>query len=223
MTVERGEGRPKAGYRDSSGARVPSVTTVLGRAKESNGLIGWAWKCGRDGITLDEARRGTADVGSCVHDLIEADIHGGDLDGVRYRYAEQGVHLDAVERAFNGYLRWREESRLTITATEVPLALARYGGTIDAMARDERGRLWVVDWKTSASVYVDYLAQLAAYADLWAICRGETPVGARLLRVSKGGSVHEHRYEREHLALGWQYFEAALALYAADQAAKGVL
>ena len=74
MTVERGSGRPKGGYIDATNVRVPSVTTILGRCKESGGLVGWAWKMGRDGISLDEARKGTADVGSCVHDRIEAAI-----------------------------------------------------------------------------------------------------------------------------------------------------
>jgi hypothetical protein len=223
VTVERGSGRPKGGYIDATNVRVPSVTTILGRCKESGGLVGWAWKMGRDGISLDEARKGTADVGSCVHDRIEAAIHGDDEAPILARYAAAGVDMEAAERAFAAFGRWREESRLEVVAVEVALVAEGFGGTIDAMARDQSGRLWVLDWKSSNAVYVDYLAQLAAYAHLWHLDRGEEVHGGRILRVSKGGSVHEHRYEREHLELGWDYFRAALALYRADSAMKGVI
>lgn len=222
LAVERGEGRPKGGYRHD-GARVPSVTTILGRVKESGGLIGWAWKMGAEGITLDEARKGTADVGSCVHDMIEAYFHGLPPEGPRGRFERDGVDMAAADEAFAGFLRWREESRLTVIATEVALTAPGWGGTVDAMARDPEGRLWVLDWKSSNAVYVDMLAQIAAYAHLWTANRGEAVHGGRLLRVSKGGSVHEHRYERKHLDLGWGYFEAARGVFDADKLCKAVL
>lgn len=220
--IERGEGRPKGGYRHD-GERVPSVTTILGRCKESGGLIGWAWKMGAEGISLDDARKGTADVGSCVHDMIEAHLHDADAAEIMTRYRGAGVDMLAVDEAMGAYLRWREESRLTVTATEVALTVPGWGGTVDAMARDEAGRLWVLDWKSSNAVYVDMLAQIAAYAHLWTAARGEAVHGGRLLRVSKGGSVHEHRYERRHLDLGWGYFEAARGVYDADKLCKAVL
>ena len=44
---------PKEGYY-VDGKRVPGVTTVLGRFKESGGLIHWSWKIAFDGLT--EAR-----------------------------------------------------------------------------------------------------------------------------------------------------------------------
>ena len=40
---------PKAGYRDADGKRIPGVTTIIGRFKESGGLIRWAYGRGRDG------------------------------------------------------------------------------------------------------------------------------------------------------------------------------
>ena len=45
---------PSGGYRNKAGQRVPSVTTVLGRFKDSGGLIKWAYNQGREheGIAL---------------------------------------------------------------------------------------------------------------------------------------------------------------------------
>jgi hypothetical protein len=34
--------RPKGGYRNAEGVRVPGVTTIIGRFKDSGGLINWA-------------------------------------------------------------------------------------------------------------------------------------------------------------------------------------
>lgn len=222
LAVERGPGRPSV-YKNADGKRIPSVTTILSRSKDSGGLIAWANTLGLEGKTLEEGRKGAADVGSCVHDMIEAHFHGLPVEAPRGQYGAQGVDLAAVDEAFAGFLRWRDESKLTVIATEIPLVTPGYGGTVDAMARDVDGRLWVLDWKTSASVYVDMLAQIAAYAWLWETQRGERPHGGRILRVSKAGSVAEHRYEAKHLEAGWGYFMAAHALYDADKAVKAVL
>jgi hypothetical protein len=47
---------PKAGYRNADGIKLPSVTTILGRFKDSGGLIRWAYKQGRDHGFLDGVR-----------------------------------------------------------------------------------------------------------------------------------------------------------------------
>ncbi len=43
---------PKGGYRDADGKRIPGVTTIIGRFKESGALIRWAYGRGRDGEEL---------------------------------------------------------------------------------------------------------------------------------------------------------------------------
>src|SRR6516225_4019637 len=40
-----------SGYFIADGTKVPSVTQVISRFKDSGALIHWAWKCGRDGVT----------------------------------------------------------------------------------------------------------------------------------------------------------------------------
>lgn len=222
MVVERGPGRPSV-YRNADGKRVPSVTTILNRAKDSGGLIAWANGLGLEGKTLDEGRKGAADVGSCVHDMIEAHFHGLPVEVPRGQYEAQGVDVAAADEAFGAFLRWREESRLTVIATEVPLVVPGWGGTVDAIAVDPDGRLWVLDWKSAASIYEDNLAQIAAYGHLWTALRGQPIHGGRLLRASKAGSFHEHRYETRHLEVGWRYFTAALELYSASKAIRAVL
>ena len=70
--------RPKSGYRLADKTRVPGVTTITGRFKESGGLIHWAWDLGMQGINYRDARDKAADAGTLGHDMIEAFIKGQD-------------------------------------------------------------------------------------------------------------------------------------------------
>ena len=47
---------PPVIYKDHRGNRLPSVTTIIGRFKESGGLLYWANQQGLEGKTLDQAR-----------------------------------------------------------------------------------------------------------------------------------------------------------------------
>ena len=40
--VAKSTGRPKAGYKNAAGEKVPGVTTVIGRFKDSGALLHWA-------------------------------------------------------------------------------------------------------------------------------------------------------------------------------------
>ena len=204
--IEKGTGRPsKAGYRTADGKRVPSVTTILGRFKDPGGLIHWAWKLGTEGEDYRKVRDDAADAGTLAHDGIEAAIHGTEWT------PPPDVDDEIVSRALTaiqGFHEWREQTRLEITATEVPLVSEAhlYGGTIDAVGRIGE-RLVIVDWKSSNKVYGDYLAQIGAYAALWEEVRGERIEGAHLLRVDKEfGGFHHHTWGLDVLAAGLEYF-----------------
>jgi hypothetical protein len=47
---------PPVIYKDHRGNRLPSVTTIIGRFKDSGGLLYWANQQGLEGKTLDQAR-----------------------------------------------------------------------------------------------------------------------------------------------------------------------
>ena len=194
MTIERGAGRPEA-YRLKDGTRVPGVTTIISRFKDSGALLHWAFKQGQSGTKhLYEKAEEAADVGTLVHDTIEAKLHGDPLPEIP---PDKKERVDSAMRAFES---WREGRRLEIIATEVPLVSEdyRYGGTIDAVGREADGRLVLVDWKSSNAIYSDHLLQLSAYAELWDESKGLDPdlsiMGFHLVRFSKEHGDMEHRY-----------------------------
>ncbi len=206
--------RPAAGYRTEGGKRVPGVTTIIKHLSgDPGGLIHWAWQLGADGKDYRKERDKAAGIGSYTHDLIEADITQKPADLSRYTLTDDEVKK--ADTAFQAYRQWREGSRLEIIATERALVseLSQYGGTIDAIGLIN-GVLCIIDWKTSNSVYPEYLAQVAAYSELWSECVGDEPQAAHLLRVGKdSGTFTHHYFPRDVLDTGLQAFHHCRALY----------
>lgn len=180
-------------YKDSAGTRLPSVTTILSRFKDSGGLLYWANQAGLDGKTLDEARMPAATAGTMAHDLVEAHINKreapvliGDADTV-----------GKAKAAFQTFLKWFELNKLEIRHTEVSLVSERhkFGGRLDAIGV-HGNELVLLDWKTSNAVYADYILQLAGYRLLWEENYPDHPLvgGFHLCRFAKeqGDFSHHH-------------------------------
>ncbi len=189
--MERGSGRPDK-YLLKDGTPVTGVTSVLGRFKESGGLLQWAFKIGKSGArSLYEKRDEAADVGTLIHHMVEADIHGTEPPEI------PECHAERCASGFAAWRYWRDGRALEIVATEIPFISEkhRFGGTIDAIGRDRNG-LCLLDWKSSNAVYADYALQLAAYRVLWEENRPDQPItgGFHLARFSKTHGDMEHRY-----------------------------
>lgn len=201
-------GRPKQGYYNAASDKIPGTTTIIGRFKESGGLIQWAYKSGREHERLVaqgkaaprhlyDVVQAAGDSGTIAHDMIEAAILGTTYDPPVNTPDDV---LCKARNAFAQFLEWREQTRIEIVATErayVSEAL-QFGGTVDAIGRDLKGRIVLLDWKTSGAVYSDMLIQLAAYALLLEECAPEwTPQGFHLLRVAKESADFAHHFYGE--------------------------
>jgi hypothetical protein len=190
-------------YKDSAGVQVPSVTTILGRFKDSGGLLYWANEQGRKGLTLQQAREPAATAGTMAHDLVEAHLRGEEPP----QLSGDTAIIQKARAAFATYLRWQEMSRMEFKYVEVPLVSEQYrfGGRIDAIGVIGN-ELVLCDFKTSNSVYADYTLQLAAYSVLWAEAYPEHALvgGFHLLRFAKeeGDFSHHHwpKLEKEVVA-----------------------
>lgn len=205
----------KGGYHLSNGTRVPSVTTILGRFKNSGALIRWAYNCGRDGIDMDAVKNRAADAGTLAHQWIDDHIHDREP-------AESTLDAEQTKQArnaFEQFLLWRERYDLRIVETELPLVSEtyRFGGTFDAVTVD--GKPAILDWKTSNAIYSDYLLQCAAYAMLWEEARGVAIDDAHILRVSKDHADFEHR-SFSGIALQKQQFALYAQAYNLDKSTE---
>lgn len=225
--MSNGTGRPKTGYRNADGKRVPGVTTIVGRFKESGGLIQWAWACGRDGIDLNDARYAACDAGTLTHDMIDCYLHGRKFDGT----GQVPEVLAKAEHAFLGFLEWAERSTLKVQASEVSLVSEKhqFGGTFDALLVG--GNLCLSDYKSSGGIYTDMLIQVAGgYSLLWQEHHPDQPLhGMDILRVSKPDapddpvSFHHHHWSAEVFAPCQRQFLLMREAYDLDKRIKGLL
>ena len=194
---------PTSPYFAKDGGPLPGTTTILGRFKESGGLLFWAHKVGYEqGLAkkapkLYETRDVAADVGTLTHALVEAHINGDPLPKPDPKLAPEDVAR--AESAFKQFIKWQKQSGLHVTSWEKPLISEKYrfGGTIDAMGENDN-KISVVDWKTSSGTYTDHLLQGAAYSLLWEENYPEQPIadGLYVLRMSKDSSDwHFHHFD----------------------------
>ena len=188
---------PKAGYFLKDGTRVPGTTTVIGRWKESSALIYWAYKRGKDGLELYESRDKAAELGTIVHETVEEYIRGGNPREV----IPEAITLEdqaQITSAFEAFEEWFESNKFEIVEQEMQLVseVHKYGGTPDAIAIDAKGRLVLLDWKTSSGVYADFLYQLALYRVLWNENHPDNPLtgGSHLCRFAKENGDFAHHF-----------------------------
>ena len=169
-------------YKNKAGKPVPGVTTVLGILNKP-ALLHWAWNLGVQGINLEAARQGAADIGTVAHALCEAHLRGMDLDA-------GNIAPDMLDRAETGFLRfldfWQKEQ---LSVVHVELAMVseamQVGGTLDVLARRADGRLVLIDLKTSKGIYDEMLVQAATYAAMYEECHGEAIHDAYIVRIGK--------------------------------------
>lgn len=209
--------RPKGGYFNSKGVRLPSVTTVGSRFQDKSALMIWAFNQGREGKeSLYEESGKAADVGTLAHLMVEARIKG--LTEVKTPTDDPGL-IAMARQALAMYDEWASQTKLKVLETEIPLVSERYqyGGTPDAIG-EVNGKLCLIDWKTSGAVYVDHLVQVAAYGALWEENNPERPLtgGYHILRFAKESADFAHRHFLD-LQMAWEQFIAFRACYERDK------
>jgi hypothetical protein len=191
-TATRGGGRPGRGYYSEDGkTRFPAVTTVAGRFDDKQRLVQAANNVGLEGKTLEEAWYGARGIGHEVHAMGEAYLHGEPVPSPSTLEATNG---------FESFVEWWEAGKFTVLHTELPIVseTMRFGGTIDTILRDSKGRLCLGDWKTSSGIFPGYLVQVAAYGLLYEEWSGEKLEGGyHLARFSKDHGDFEHRHYAE--------------------------
>ena len=187
---------PIGGYKNSKGDKIPGVTTIIGRFKESGGLIRWAYNRGKDGLELYESRDKAAELGTIVHSMVEAYINcelWGDL--TKELSPED---YESVISAFTAFQEWFESNKFKVIEQEVKLISEehQFGGTPDAIAEDSKGRIVLIDFKTSDGVYSDYLYQLGAYKILWNENNPDKQItgGCHLAKFSKEYGDFSHHF-----------------------------
>jgi hypothetical protein len=218
---------PRKGYYTQDGIKVPSVTTILGRFKESGALLRWAYNQGLQGVELYEKRDTAADVGTFVHQQIEAFLNTGEV-GIAPPTGMTPENVDKAASAFAAFRSWIEGSRLKVTSLERHFVSEthRFGGTPDAIADEPDGTRSLLDWKTAKAFYSDQLLQVMAYRELWNEVHPDRPItgGIHIVRFGKDGGDFSHNYfppTHRKLAAAWRMFVVLREAYELDKVVAG--
>jgi len=149
-------------YSTSDGSYVPSVTTILEAYPKDASYFKWLKDVGSDADAIrDEAGRR----GSLVHELTEKYDMG---EIVSYLDDNGRPRFKMLEWAmFERYVDFSTNHKPAIDLIELHMAssILGYAGTLDRVMEIE-GKRYLVDIKTSNSIYPSYWLQLAAYRHL---------------------------------------------------------
>jgi len=191
-----------------NGKRLPGTTTVIGRFKDSGGLLHWAFKQGQSGAaSLYEKRDEAGNIGTAAHSMIEAHINGeSETDALKnWSLGKEGE--EQAENAYDMYLKWERQTGLKLLSKYQEIQLIspeyKFGGTPDAIGQID-DEIVLLDWKTSNGVYQDYIIQLAAYIHL--INEGVQMDSGEPLPFKVSGGAHLLRFAKEYPDFGHYYF-----------------
>lgn len=195
-------------YKTQDGARVPSVTTILG-ILDKPALLTWAWQCGVDGLDYREVRDNAADIGTLAHLMIMGHLKNEKPDLSEYSSSD----INKAENCLIKYWDWEKEHPIEPVLVEAPLVSEEYGfgGTIDCLAR-LNGDLILIDHKTGKAIYPEMLHQLAAYSQLLKEA-GYLVSSARILRIGRDEQGDFEERIAGNLDKNWTLFQNCLNIY----------
>jgi hypothetical protein len=226
---------PRLGYYAKDGSRLPGVTTILSRFKDSGGLIHWSWNIAHEGLLQSRGLLARALAGEAkrseLRTFLEQPIDRWDYRARREKAADAGTcahamaeafirgkafddsafpvdAIDAARPAFAAFCEWAEQTRLQPAEPELALISERhrFGGTLDLMLIG--GKRALGDIKTANAVYGDNLCQIGAYGLAWDENRPAEPIdgGFHLLRFSKQAAPDDPIHFSHHW---WSQLEVA--------------
>lgn len=191
-------------YRDpKTGIYYPSVSFVLSVGyPTSTHLVDWQMSVGKEEATARLKEAGEA--GSRVHDYIDRLIKGEHLSTAHMQFKEK--------KCIAAFLEWYEMEEPQFIECEYQIwnKKKKYAGTVDGLCRIKRDNyesVWLIDYKSSKSLYDKHRCQIAAYvkADL---------------RAEKGALLHLGNTTRKGYTFSevdvedyWVQFELALRMF----------
>ena len=189
------------------GIKVPSVTTILGRYKNSPGLIIWSNKLGLEGKSYHAELNKAGDIGTALHELAELHIKGD-----YYELPEDSI----VQECFNKFKDWWSEQNYEVNFTEKSFCCRKYkyGGTADLLVNGDT----IIDFKTSKAVYDDHLVQMSAYRYMIEEQDGIEINKGILARFGKETDDFEIReFSKSDLNKGFKYFKVLREAFDLDK------
>ena len=145
-------------YKNSSGTRVPGVTTITGELGwDKRVLINWANRIGLEGIEAKKYVDDKADIGTLAHLMITDKLQGKKTSTDDYSKNQ----IVAAKNSVKSFDAWAKDKKIEPILIEFPLVsdIHNFGGTLDIYARVNRLRE-LIDLKTGKGIYDEHLIQV---------------------------------------------------------------
>ena len=196
--------------------KLPSATQIIGRFKNAIGLIIWANNLGLKGLNYFDELKKAGDTGTSLHDLAELHIKGED-----YEFPEDPT----VRHCFNQFLEWWDNLTCEVIWTEKKFKSKKlmFGGCPDLLVKKD-GKYILVDFKTSKSLYSDFVIQLGSYVFLVEENMDIEIDRAVIVRFPKDNDDTEIRkFTKEELAVGLKQFKILRKAFDLDKDLNKIL
>lgn len=185
----------------------PSVTSILQYFPKNKFFETWLKDVGHN---ADIIARKAADEGTQVHDAIERYLLGEKISWMDDNgYSKYSLEIWKMILKFHDF--W-STYKPTLIESEIHLFSDKYiyAGTCDLVI-EINGVKWLLDIKTSNSLYVSYDLQLSAYAQAWNELYEEKidKIGILWLKSSKRG---EDKKGEKIQGKGWEIYEPERAI-----------
>ena len=194
--------------------KVPSVTTIIGRFKNATGLLIWSNKLGLKGKTYQDELNKASSIGTSLHELAEAHIRDE-----FYGLPEDEI----VKNCFNKFLEWWENSNYKVNWSEKSFVSKeyRYGGTADLLVNNNT----LIDFKTSKSIYPDYLIQGSAYANM---IKENEDINISKFIIARFGKEDSEEFEirefsKQDLDQAFEYFKILRQAFDLDKSVNSLM
>lgn len=230
-------------FYDTPIGKLPSVTTILALLNKP-AIVNWAVKMTISYLStkLDDIREGkltlteenasdilkeakayhntlkeqAADIGTQVHALIEAYLQGEKISFADIENA------DKIQSAFDAFLKWEKDNEFTCIKTEHPVySLKGYAGTLDIVGKLKK-KLYIIDLKTSNSLWPEMLMQVGAYLFAYEERTGDKIKGCGILRLGKEDGLPEFKpFTRKEAKYAYKRFLKLAEYYHLTKGGKG--
>ena len=199
-------------YRQDNGNRVAGITTIVKALGNPQVLINWSNRLGLEGMEVGKYVDELADIGSCVHYLVECDLQDAEPDLGDFSANQLGQAKQCMTKFYD----WKAQHNLVTIAMEHPLVsnIHAFGGTGDWFGLYD-GDLSYIDFKTSKACYLEQKVQAVACTKLWEENTGDLPKHAKILRLGRSmdEGFEDITVPEEMKAPMWEAFTLCCKIY----------
>jgi hypothetical protein len=177
----------------------PSVSSILNYFPKNQFFHSWLKDVGHNSDIIASK---AASEGTQVHNAAEKFINGEEIVWIEEN-GHVNYNLDVWKMILKFTEFWnREKPELIATEYHLFSDKYKYAGTADLIVK-LRGKIWLLDIKTSNSLHTSYDLQLSAYAQAWNETHDEqvTDVGIIWLKAATRG---EDKKGEKIQGSGWQ-------------------